>query len=71
MQYKIESLTLWLPVTAQQLMFKIPEKQVYIYNQSMIILFCSDDIYPGVSWDCPFELLDIHTDYKDISYLDV
>ena len=37
----------------------------------MIILFHSDDIYSGVSLDCPFELLDIHTDYKDISYPDV
>ena len=34
----------------------------------MVILFYSDEFYPGVSSYGPFELLDIYTDYKDISY---
>ena len=34
----------------------------------MVILFYSDEFYPGVSWYGLFELLDIYTDYKDISY---
>ena len=34
-------------------------------------LFYSDVMYPSVSWVCRFELLDIYTDYKDISYPDV
>ena len=37
-------------------------------TMSMVILFYSDEFYPGVSSYGPFELLDIYTDYKDISY---
>ena len=42
----------------------------YTLHIKWLVNLFIDDIYPGVSSDGPFELLDNHTDNKDISYPD-